>query len=188
MYSVAKTIGLPATFVELRHQATHEQLPSLAKLRSAARKALAWIWEYYWRHLTDVSAAADQEEEATDAGPADGTCGDAVLLLLEGDDGDPASARRSLLDRWGEDAVLQALQGITDAPPSTTVMLRALRMTREVLQAQNEAAQKDETMPDAGATEVTTGEAEGNQAAADDGGTGWSRCEGVWKPRPIGVV
>ncbi|ORY71688.1 Las1-like-domain-containing protein [Pseudomassariella vexata] len=53
MYSVAKTIGLPATFVELRHQCTHEQLPSLLKLRSAAHKSLAWIWDYYWKHLSE---------------------------------------------------------------------------------------------------------------------------------------
>lgn len=55
MYSLAKTIGLPATFVELRHQATHEQLPSLLKLRGAAKKALGWIWEFYWRDLVPVS-------------------------------------------------------------------------------------------------------------------------------------
>ena len=36
MYGVAKSVGLPATFVELRHQATHEQLPSLTRLRAAA--------------------------------------------------------------------------------------------------------------------------------------------------------
>ncbi|PQE25119.1 hydroxyacylglutathione hydrolase protein [Rutstroemia sp. NJR-2017a BVV2] len=51
MYSIAKTLGLPATYVELRHQATHEELPSLAKLRIAARKALKWIWDFYWRDL-----------------------------------------------------------------------------------------------------------------------------------------
>jgi len=51
MYSLAKTIGLPATFVELRHQATHEQLPSLLRLRGAAKKALSWIWDFYWKDL-----------------------------------------------------------------------------------------------------------------------------------------
>lgn len=53
MYSLAKGIGLPATFVELRHESTHEALPSMAKLRRGAGKALRWIWEYYWRHLGD---------------------------------------------------------------------------------------------------------------------------------------
>ncbi|PTB62869.1 Las1-domain-containing protein [Trichoderma citrinoviride] len=63
MYSIAKNIGLPATFVELRHQATHEQLPSLAKLRSAARKALDWIWDYYWKHLGEADRAKDPCKE-----------------------------------------------------------------------------------------------------------------------------
>ncbi|KAG8666117.1 hypothetical protein FPOAC1_010920 [Fusarium poae] len=56
MYAVADTIGLPATFVELRHQCTHEQLPSLAKLRTAARKALLWIWDYHWKQLDEDSS------------------------------------------------------------------------------------------------------------------------------------
>src|SRR5690606_36028582 len=62
MFSVAKTIGLPATFVELRHQATHEQLPSLARLRSAAKKALAWIWDYYWQHLAERDLSSQEGE------------------------------------------------------------------------------------------------------------------------------
>ncbi|EGR52634.1 uncharacterized protein TRIREDRAFT_102383 [Trichoderma reesei QM6a] len=72
MYSIAKNIGLPATFVELRHQATHEQLPSLAKLRSAARKALDWIWDYYWKHLGEAEKAKDPCDMAAMANEASG--------------------------------------------------------------------------------------------------------------------
>ncbi|AEO56210.1 hypothetical protein MYCTH_2300873 [Thermothelomyces thermophilus ATCC 42464] len=67
MYDVAKSVGLPATFVELRHQATHEQLPSLARLRAAADKALDWIWEYYWRGLTAGDSDSDSDEHESDA-------------------------------------------------------------------------------------------------------------------------
>lgn len=63
MYGVAKTIGLPAGFVELRHQGTHEPMPSLAQLRPAARRALGWIWEYYWKNLAFASAAGELQEE-----------------------------------------------------------------------------------------------------------------------------
>lgn len=56
MYGVARTIGLPASFVELRHQGTHEPMPSLAQLRPAARRALGWIWEYYWKNLPSEEA------------------------------------------------------------------------------------------------------------------------------------
>lgn len=63
MYGVAKTIGLPASFVELRHQGTHEPMPPLTQLRPAARKALVWIWEYYWKNLSEGEGVEVEEEE-----------------------------------------------------------------------------------------------------------------------------
>ena len=39
--SIAAQLGLPAWFVELRHAATHEDLPSLEVLRDAAREVIA---------------------------------------------------------------------------------------------------------------------------------------------------
>ncbi|KAK3403578.1 Las1-like-domain-containing protein [Sordaria brevicollis] len=63
MYGVAKSVGLPATFVELRHQATHEQLPSLTRLRTAAKKGLEWIWEYYWKHLPEVDDESQKRRD-----------------------------------------------------------------------------------------------------------------------------
>ena len=38
IHSIAQQVGLPAWFVELRHAATHEDLPSLEVLRDAARE------------------------------------------------------------------------------------------------------------------------------------------------------
>ncbi|CDR46478.1 RHTO0S12e04962g1_1 [Rhodotorula toruloides] len=46
--SLAQQIQLPLWFVELRHQATHENLPSLGVLRDAARQALDWLYTHYW--------------------------------------------------------------------------------------------------------------------------------------------
>ncbi|BGP03646.1 rRNA-processing protein las1 [Rhodotorula toruloides] len=46
--SLAQQIQLPLWFVELRHQATHEDLPSLGVLRDAARQALDWLCTNYW--------------------------------------------------------------------------------------------------------------------------------------------
>ncbi|KAF3359317.1 hypothetical protein VdG1_02340 [Verticillium dahliae VDG1] len=128
MYSVAKTIGLPATFVELRHQATHEQLPSLAKLRAAARRALDWIWE-----------------------------------------------------RFGQEKVLEVLEGIMDEPASNKLMLGALKMSSEVLEgaAGGEEEKSCETAMD---VEQSSGDGE------PSGSTGWSTYEGTWRPKPIGVV
>jgi ribosomal biogenesis protein LAS1 len=51
MYESAKAIGLPDAFVELRHEITHGQLPSLVVLRNYAQRALSWLWTNYWRYL-----------------------------------------------------------------------------------------------------------------------------------------
>lgn len=40
--------GLPRVLVDLRHEATHNELPSLPLLRAAADAALAWLHATYW--------------------------------------------------------------------------------------------------------------------------------------------
>lgn len=52
MYETAKQIGLPASFIDIRHDAIHGDLPSLIVLREAAAKALDWLWNDYWKYLT----------------------------------------------------------------------------------------------------------------------------------------
>lgn len=46
--TIARELGLPLWFVELRHASTHTDLPSLASLRSAAQLALDWLRDRYW--------------------------------------------------------------------------------------------------------------------------------------------
>ncbi|KAI9830477.1 MAG: rRNA-processing protein las1 [Phylliscum demangeonii] len=53
MYHVAQEIGLPTSFVELRHQIAHEEMPSVVVLRRAATRALEWLWEHFWRDIRD---------------------------------------------------------------------------------------------------------------------------------------
>ncbi|CEI91307.1 hypothetical protein RMCBS344292_05604 [Rhizopus microsporus] len=48
--TIAKKIGLPSWFVDLRHEGTHERLPHLIVLRSAATQAVAWLHDHYWIH------------------------------------------------------------------------------------------------------------------------------------------
>lgn len=48
---LAKSISLPQAFVQLRHAATHESLPSLEFLRQMAERALDWLREQYWEPL-----------------------------------------------------------------------------------------------------------------------------------------
>lgn len=51
MYEKAKQIGLPAYFIDLRHDAIHGDLPSLTIFREATKEALKWLWNDYWHHL-----------------------------------------------------------------------------------------------------------------------------------------
>lgn len=62
MYAKAKQIGLPASFVELRHEATHGDLPSLVVFRRAAERSLDWLWNDYWRYLDVRSGNLDADE------------------------------------------------------------------------------------------------------------------------------
>jgi ribosomal biogenesis protein LAS1 len=46
--SLAHTAGLPRLLVDIRHEATHNELPGLPVLRLAAQQALAWLHTQYW--------------------------------------------------------------------------------------------------------------------------------------------
>jgi ribosomal biogenesis protein LAS1 len=65
MHLLAKNLNLPASFVELRHAATHEALPSLAVLRTVAVRALDWLWSDYWAAIgaeSDETRVGAEEE------------------------------------------------------------------------------------------------------------------------------
>lgn len=52
---LAETLEMPASFVEIRHEVTHGQLPSLFRLSQHAKMGLAWLWKYYWLKLDEQS-------------------------------------------------------------------------------------------------------------------------------------
>ncbi|KAF8845460.1 Las1-domain-containing protein [Paxillus ammoniavirescens] len=56
--SIAAQLGLPPWLVELRHAATHEDLPSLELLREAARESLSWLLHNYFHPTLNSSAPA----------------------------------------------------------------------------------------------------------------------------------
>ncbi|KAK1655634.1 Las1-like-domain-containing protein [Colletotrichum phormii] len=180
MYSVAKTIGLPATFVELRHQATHETLPSLAKLRSAARKALVWIWEYYWQHLGPDEAVSQAPESRAAGGgvpiaaavSAAPVRREVVVAFLEEQDAGRRAEMRKWIDGLDESRLLATLDKIVEAPPNEAVMLAAQQLLEDILRKGRGDGQ---------------GEMEEDDAP-ESAGTGWAKFEGTWKPRPIGVA
>ena len=185
MYSVAKTIGLPATFVELRHQSTHEQLPSLAKLRSAARKALSWIWGYYWRYLPEEEGDGGSDETQG----VDG-CDKMILKYLKEDDESRRGAiATSLKEKWGREVVAERVKALQGTLPGNQAYLKCLRLLREILEdgipkdAQPEAEQSQNEIEGAGESQPTLVVDPG-----DDDDCGWSLYPGPWKPKPIGIA
>ena len=64
MFDVARSIGLPPHFVELRHEVAHEDLPGLARLVRSAREAVNWLWGVYWAKLPQDAWEAEIGEEA----------------------------------------------------------------------------------------------------------------------------
>lgn len=161
MYSLAKTIGLPATFVELRHEATHEQLPSTRKLRGAAIKALGWIWEQYWGLLDDrgYEPGAENASEA------------AVLGFLR-------RRKRSRNQAAGEPEPLSgpALSELTGRW-SVNQLLQCVDDLRERLGGDLEYTELAEEL---------SKRAGGDRHPQSNGP--WSVYQGTWKPRPIGEL
>lgn len=65
VYSLAVELKLPLILVEIRHQASHNALPRLSTLESAAKKALTWLREYYWDpQFKNINAIASDEIDA----------------------------------------------------------------------------------------------------------------------------
>jgi hypothetical protein len=202
MYSLAKTIGLPATFVELRHQSTHEQLPSLAKLRTSARKALAWIWDYYWKHLEDVDAPGSPPTSRSlpTAGGQD-PCETALLRYLREDTGDiEAVQRRKLaeLRQWETGRLLRCLAGLQGSLPGNQAYIKCLRLSQQLKEASvNEQFLEDQcpvppaesdTQQPARIKDLEHHQAKLEPDLPAGSDTGWSLYQGPWKPKPIGMV
>lgn len=60
MLEMAKQMGMKAEFVALRHEATHEELPSLRRLVKATGEALEWLWRVYWSRLDEGEGELQQ--------------------------------------------------------------------------------------------------------------------------------
>ncbi|EGS17288.1 uncharacterized protein CTHT_0066080 [Thermochaetoides thermophila DSM 1495] len=160
MYDVAKAVGLPAAFVELRHQATHEQLPSLTRLRSAARRALEWIWWYYWKGLGPVdmvqrgvngkgvagvgdTSESEEKDVGEEGGDAAARCREGVVRLLESDvrvggEAINGPGKEELLAEFGEALVLTTLDAAAGNTRDVGVLRRAIGLMREIVNGGDE--------------------------------------------------
>lgn len=48
LHALARDLKLPSSFVELRHAATHEEMPTIYLLRDMSLRAMDWLWDAYW--------------------------------------------------------------------------------------------------------------------------------------------
>jgi len=62
--SLASSAGLPRILVDLRHESTHNELPSISALRLAAHHALAWLQTNYW-HRQEEQLRTSQDRITT---------------------------------------------------------------------------------------------------------------------------
>lgn len=195
MYSVAKTIGLPATFVELRHQATHEELPSISKLRTSTQKALQWIWDYYWaklaedpEHADDCKAYLERLVRETDTG---------IRLEME-----------AKLSGWNQNKLLSTLLEIDEETEDPQVLLASCTLYQKLLGGTDSDESDTEgvlntttenlddiiaelaTMEDNLSTTSDDNVEVKNCSPPEDvtPGKGWAKWEGPWIPTPIGTI
>ncbi|KAK8047788.1 Las1-like-domain-containing protein [Apiospora saccharicola] len=201
MWSIAKIIGLPATFVELRHQCTHEQLPPLLKLRSAAQKSLVWIWDYYWRHLPSDESQGNPGASARDA------CVELMLSYLQETDAARQDGLKKRMRQYDEVLVLEALSEIESSCKDPMMLRRSLQLYSHIVggglgsASENESSRsgKDLAAIQADLAQQTSqlealpqiSKANVEAAAPIECPVmtkGWSRFEGPWKPKPIGVI
>lgn len=60
LVSIAEELALPRWFVEVRHRATHEELPSLEIAREAVRRGLQWLEERSWWGMMAPAVSSDR--------------------------------------------------------------------------------------------------------------------------------
>ncbi|KAI0157425.1 Las1-like-domain-containing protein [Xylariaceae sp. FL1272] len=214
MYTIAKNIGLPATFVELRHRATHEPLPSLKNLRNGAQNALAWIYDFYWKDLTPSCRTAHELENDMASSPRKTTM---IRYLSEQDQ----AVREDLQERWrswDKESLMLILQDIAHSSEDSVLQLKALQLLGVILEGTPSVSPKNPTTasrdggtkgnieairaelqmlrneldqldtPNVDADDVVNPTREDPTALASGWTAGWTRCSEPWTTRPIGEV
>lgn len=125
MFQRAVDLGLPASFVELRHEATHRELPSLIVLRNATQRSLEWLWGYYWGRVDPHAAAVISPALGSESGALEGN--DDILplresirgtlgtLLGDAENGAPPRKKRKALEHQNQTATASQLVSICKA-------------------------------------------------------------------------
>jgi len=142
MFQRAIDLGLPASFVELRHEATHRELPSLIVLRNATQRSLEWLWDYYWAKVDPHAAAAPPVSApvSVDAEEIDGDdlgvkefIQDALSLLVKGEEGEEQQPPRKKRKAQYQTTTATQLVSICKASRKGAVVLSRVLLDESVL-------------------------------------------------------
>lgn len=150
-----------------------------------ANKALAWIWDYYWKNLVDDDSPSGRKQ--TDL------CRDAILTFLrDGDDETRTARAMKELMKWPVDRVLRTIGDLQDTLPGNQVYLRCLKLSKEVMVARADEAETGRAAAGEQGPEVASSERQREREPEPEEGSeqavGWFLYQGPWKPKPIGVV
>jgi hypothetical protein len=94
MTLVAESLQLPPWFIEIRHQATHDVLPTLPLLRKATEQALDWLYEFYWKPNALSHSISESALSANDSN--DSYRNDEISNNFKSD----VNEKKSLTDSW----------------------------------------------------------------------------------------
>jgi ribosomal biogenesis protein LAS1 len=130
MFQRALDLGLPASFVELRHEATHRELPSLVVLRGAVHRSLEWLWGYYWGRI-DIAAAS-----ASAGGHLNNRIRDTLRQVSQQQQHGSANPPKRKVKAQAVAAAAQSLAGICQQEPEGTLLLSRALLEEDMLKSQ----------------------------------------------------
>ncbi|OOQ82244.1 cell morphogenesis protein Las1 [Penicillium brasilianum] len=94
MFQRAMDLGLPASFVELRHEATHREPPSLVVLRKATQRSLEWLWDNYWANIDLDVIGGVLQYNRDESLPITTVLGEVLQEFVHGSGSRPAQKKR----------------------------------------------------------------------------------------------
>ncbi|KAJ5160107.1 uncharacterized protein N7482_007111 [Penicillium canariense] len=112
MFQRAADLGLPASFVELRHEATHREPPSLVVLRKTTQRSLEWLWDNYWAGIDVDEIGSVPRVTRDDSVPVATALRGALQQVVRRSDSKPVQKKRK---REQEDSVAARLVEICSA-------------------------------------------------------------------------
>jgi hypothetical protein len=108
MYEMARSLGMPERWVEVRHDITHGEMPELRVLEESARDAVQWLWERFWALLDAGQSEADRQRMKAEVR-------ELLKLVLKDRKDDVRSGKKELLLTDSGNRILEIIK--TNAGP-----------------------------------------------------------------------